>query len=158
MLVVNDGRLVAAVEFKSHVGPSFGNNLNNRAEEAIGTSADLWLAHRESAYGATDKPFVGWLMVLEDCEASRSPVRTRSPHFPVFPEFVGASCAKRYEILCEKLMRERYYSSAGLLLTRRKDAASGAYTEMSEPTGLRAFVASLAGHVAADAARSSGRS
>lgn len=153
VLVTHRGRLVAAIEFKSHVGPSFSNNLNNRAEEAIGTAADLWVAHRESAFGTTDRPFVGWLMVLEDCEASRSPIRTMSPHFPVFPEFVGASCAERYRILCEKLVRERYYTSAALMLTRRQDAETGGWNEMSEPSGLRAFVASLAGHVAAEAAR-----
>src|SRR5690349_7695607 len=35
LLVVSDGRLLAGVEFKSQVG-SFGNNYNNRTEEAIG--------------------------------------------------------------------------------------------------------------------------
>ena len=38
---MNEGRLVAAIEFKSQVGPSFGNNANNRAEEAIGTAHDF---------------------------------------------------------------------------------------------------------------------
>ena len=38
LLVINEGRLVAAMELKSQVGPSFGNNFNNRTEEAIGTS------------------------------------------------------------------------------------------------------------------------
>lgn len=41
MLVIKDGRLVAAIEFKSHVGPAFGNNFNNRAVEAIGVAVDL---------------------------------------------------------------------------------------------------------------------
>lgn len=149
ILVTHQDRLIAAIEFKSHVGPSFGNNLNNRSEEAIGTAADLWLAHRESAFGATENPFVGWLMVLEDCDKSRSPIRTISPHFPVLPEFNGASCADRYRILCEKLVKERYYTSAALLLTKRSAAKTGAWTEMSESSGLRSFIASLAGHVAA---------
>lgn len=48
-LIVNEGRLIAALEFKSQVGPSFGNNLNNRAEEAIGSAHDLWTAYREGA-------------------------------------------------------------------------------------------------------------
>src|SRR6185295_14249281 len=38
LLVLNEGRLVAAIELKSQVGPSFGNNFNNRTEEAIGTA------------------------------------------------------------------------------------------------------------------------
>lgn len=36
LLILNQGRLIAALEFKSQVGPSFGNNFNNRTEEAIG--------------------------------------------------------------------------------------------------------------------------
>lgn len=38
LLVVKDGRLIAAIEAKSQVGPSFGNNFNNRTEEAMGQS------------------------------------------------------------------------------------------------------------------------
>ena len=41
MLILDQGELIAALEFKSHIGPSFGNNFNNRAEEAIGTAHDL---------------------------------------------------------------------------------------------------------------------
>jgi hypothetical protein len=51
MLVVHEGHLIAAVEFKSQRGPSFGNNFNNRTEEAIGNATDLWTAFREGAYG-----------------------------------------------------------------------------------------------------------
>jgi hypothetical protein len=51
LLVINEGRLIAALEFKSQVGPSFGNNFNNRTEEAIGTAHDLWTAYRENAFG-----------------------------------------------------------------------------------------------------------
>ena len=65
LLILNGGRLVAALEFKSQVG-SFGNNFNNRTEEAIGTAHDLWTAYREGAFGEQPKPFVGWLMLLED--------------------------------------------------------------------------------------------
>jgi hypothetical protein len=36
LLIINEGRLIAAIELKSQVGPSFGNNFNNRTEEAIG--------------------------------------------------------------------------------------------------------------------------
>ncbi len=41
VLIVKDGVLLAAVEAKSQVGPSFGNNFNNRTEEAMGTALDL---------------------------------------------------------------------------------------------------------------------
>ncbi|MEE4605477.1 MAG: PaeR7I family type II restriction endonuclease, partial [Desulfobacteraceae bacterium] len=70
LLVMNEGRLVAALEFKSQVGPSFGNNFNNRTEEALGTAHDLWTAYREGAFGEQTRPFVGWLMLLEDAPKS----------------------------------------------------------------------------------------
>jgi hypothetical protein len=47
MLVIHEGKLIAAIELKSQVGPSFGNNFNNRTEEAIGNAHDLWTAYRE---------------------------------------------------------------------------------------------------------------
>lgn len=98
MLVVHEGALVAAMEFKSQRGPSFGNNFNNRSEEAIGTAHDLWTAYREGALGTKHpRPWAGWVMLLEDCPKSSAPLKVAEPHFPVFPEFRGASYAKRYE-------------------------------------------------------------
>jgi hypothetical protein len=58
LLVVRDQSLLAAIEAKSHAGPSFGNNFNNRTEEAMGSALDLWTAYRERAYLASPQPFV----------------------------------------------------------------------------------------------------
>ena len=154
MLVINDDRLVAALEFKSQVGPSFGNNFNNRTEEAIGTAIDLWTAYREAAFGQIPRPFVGWLVLVEDCEKSRSPVQDNSPHFPVLDEYKGASYADRYDLLCQKLVQEQLYTAATVLLSPRAPVDDGAYSELSEMTGLKTFITSLAGHAAAEAARS----
>ncbi len=154
MLVLNQKRLVAAVEFKSQVGPSFGNNFNNRAEEAIGVAVDFWTAYREGAFGETPRPFVGWLMLVEDCKQSRSPVRYSSPHYEVFPEFNGTSYSERYNILCRKLVQEQLFTAASLLLSPRTALNSGDFRELSEITNLKTFVSTLAGHVAAEAARS----
>ena len=153
LLVVNEGRLVAALEFKSHVGPSFGNNFNNRTEEALGTAADLWTAYRERAFGDTPRPFAGWLMLVEDAPGSRSKVRDASPHFPVFPEFLGASYVDRYDLLCRKLVQEQLYTTASVLVSPRSAVTDGAFRELSDMTNLKTFVTSLAGHVAAEAAR-----
>lgn len=153
LLVIDNGRLIAALEFKSHIGPSFGNNFNNRTEEAIGTSHDLWTAYRDGAFGQQERPFVGWLMVVEDAPQSRAAVRESSAHFPVFPEFLGASYLKRYDILCQKLAKEQLYSAASVLATPRSAVADGTYSELSAMTGLRSFIASLAGHIAAEAVR-----
>lgn len=149
VLVIDRGALVAAIELKSQVGPSFGNNFNNRTEEAIGTAHDLWTTIREGALGEQPRPFLGWLILVEDCVRSRTPVRDRSPHFRVFPEFQGASYLGRYDVLCQRLMREQLYTQASVLTSPREAVIDGAFGSMSPTTGLTAFAASLAGHVAA---------
>jgi Restriction endonuclease XhoI len=153
LLVLNGKRLVAALEFKSQVG-SFGNNYNNRTEEAIGTAHCLWTAYREGALGAQPQPFLGWLMVVEDADGSRAPVRNDQPHFPVFPEFNGASYLKRYDLLCQKLVKEKLYSAAALLATPSSAANTGEYRSLSELSSLDNFVTAFAGHIAVEAARS----
>ena len=112
LLVIHQGELIAAIELKSQVGPSFDNNFNNRAEEAVGTAHDFWTAYREEAFGRQPRPFVGWLVLVEDAPESRSPVKDASPHFPVSDKFKGASYLKRYDILCQKLVQERLYTAA----------------------------------------------
>src|SRR6185437_16682999 len=62
LLVLHQGRLIAAIELKSQIGPSFGNNFNNRAEEAIGTAHDFWTAYRDKAFGEQSRPFIGWMI------------------------------------------------------------------------------------------------
>jgi type II restriction enzyme len=153
MLVTYEGNLVAAIEFKSQVGPSFGNNFNNRTEEAIGTATDFWTAYREGAFGKQSRPFAGWLMLVEDAPESRAAVRDSSPHFPVFDVFKGASYLKRYDVLCQKLMQEQLYTTASVISSPRSASQTGEFSDLSEMTGLKSFIAALAGHIAAEAAR-----
>ncbi len=153
LLVVHKRELIVAVELKSQVGPSFGNNFNNRTEEAIGTAHDLSTAYRENVFGKQPRPFVGWLMMVEDAPGSHTPVRDSSPHFQVFDEFKQASYLKRYDLLCQKLVQEQLYTTATLVTSPRSAASTGEFSEMSAMTGLKTFVTTLAGHVAAAAAR-----
>lgn len=153
LLILYQGELIAAVELKSQVGPSFGNNFNNRAEESIGTAQDFWTAYREGAFGKQPRPFLGWLMLAEDAPASRTPVREVSPHFPVFEEFENASYLKRYDLLCRKLAQEGLYTSAALVTSQRSAIETGDFSSMSSMTDIKAFVTSFAGHIAAQHAR-----
>ena len=155
VVVMHEKRLVAALEFKSQVGPSFGNNFNNRAEESIGTALDLWVAFREGALGESPAPFVGWMIMLEDCDKSRSPVKETCHNFPMFPEFRGASYAERYNLLCKRLVKEQLYTSAALLLSPRTAVETGEYVDLSEMTSIRTFFAGFAARVAVEAARAS---
>lgn len=153
LLVIYKGQLIAAIELKSQVGPSFGNNFNNRTEEAIGTAHDFWTAYRKGAFGQQPRPFMGWLMMVEDAVGSRRSVRDVSPHFSVLEEFKGASYLQRYDLLCQRLVQEQLYTSAAVLTSPRTAAGTGEFGVLSDMTNLRTFVSALAGHVAAEAAR-----
>ena len=107
LLIVDQNVLVAAVEFKSQVGSSFGNNFNNRTEEAMGSALDIWTAYREGVFGKQPPPWLGYFMVLEEEARSSFPVRVRSPHFEILPEFSDTSYIDRYQLFCQKLILER---------------------------------------------------
>lgn len=147
LLVVRQRQLIAAIEFKSQVGPSFGNNFNNRVEEAIGNATDLLTAFREGAFGEVSRPFLGFFFVLEDCPESTRPVAFSSSHFKAFPEFEQTSYADRYEILCRKLVQENLYDAASVTLTSLSQASSGAYRDLSDISSPRRFAATLAGRI-----------
>jgi hypothetical protein len=148
LVIVHEGELLAVVEFKSQIGPSFGNNFNNRTEEALGSATDIWAAYREGAFKPSSRPFLGYLMLLEDCDRSRSPVKVVSPHFPVFPEFKRASYRDRYAILIEKLLRDRLYDGACFLVSSPQAARTGDYSEPHPELTFAKFMAPLLARVA----------
>ena len=149
LLVVKNGHLVVVIEAKSQVGPSFGNNFNNRTEEAMGSALDLWTAFREGAFNGGIQPFLGYFFMLEDSGASNRPVRVKEPHFRVFPEFVGASYMKRYELFCRKLVLERHYTSASFITSDRETGLKGTYREPTNDLSFSIFAKSLVSHVGA---------
>src|SRR5690606_14612766 len=127
LVIVHKGELVVAVEFKSQVGPSFGNNFNNRTEEALGSATDILAAYREGAFKPSSRPFLGYLMLLEDCDRARSPFGEVVPHLTVFREFQGASYCARYGILIEQLVRGRLCDGACLVLADSRCTEDGGY-------------------------------
>jgi hypothetical protein len=147
LIVVDKGTLVAAVEFKSQVG-SFGNNFNNRAEESVGNATDIHTAYREGAFAPSREPWLGYMMLLEKCEKSMTPVAVSEPHFKVFPEFRDASYTKRYELLCQKMVRERLYNAACFITSSSKEGLRGLYHEPSAEANFENFATSLIGHAA----------
>ncbi|MCB0311223.1 MAG: PaeR7I family type II restriction endonuclease [Bdellovibrionales bacterium] len=150
LLVVKEEKLLVALEAKSQVGPSFGNNFNNRTEEAMGSALDLWTAFREGAFLESVQPFLGYFFMLEDCPASQSIVRIKEPHFEVFPEFKNASYAKRYELFCRKLVRERHYTSSAFITSQSDTGLEGKYREPASDLSIVSFVRTLAAHISAN--------
>jgi hypothetical protein len=157
LIIVHRGILVAAIEMKS-MGSSFGNNLNNRAEEILGQSLDFLKAHERRTFRDCPKPFLGYCVVLADGPKIHQPVSASSPHFDVLPEFIEATYADRFNILCRKMVEEEIYSEAALLLSEPvAGRKSGASRSLSDATSFKRFVTGLAAHVAKIAALDSGK-
>ena len=145
LVVVDEGRLVAAIELKSQVGPSFGNNFNNRTEEAIGNAVDVWRAYEEGTFGGV-RPWLGYIFLLEEAPKSTAPVRVAKSVFPVEPVFHSTSYKDRYGILCQRLMRERLYDAA-CFITSSREPDSPIHQPDTE-LSFAAFSAAIAGRAA----------
>jgi Restriction endonuclease XhoI len=158
LIVVSGDRLVLAMEFKSQAGKSIGNNVNNRAEEAVGSAKDIWIAFREGRFGGSPAPFLGYFFLLEDRLNVKTPVSNRAPYFPVDPAFrgevtttkkgvqryKGITYSRRYELLCRRLVLERLYTSACFVMSTNSQN-----TEITQPADdltFQRFAAALQGH------------
>lgn len=158
LIVVTEGQLVLAMEFKSQAGKSIGNNLNNRCEEAVGSAKDIWTAFREGRFGNSPTPFLGYFFLLEDRDNVKTSVRNQEPCFSVDPAFrsdagegkgkyTGVSYSKRYELLCRRLVLERLYNSACFLMATNSNSTK--ITQPAEDLSFQRLAAALRGHAVA---------
>lgn len=144
LVVIEKNMLVAAIEFKSQVG-SFGNNFNNRTEEALGNAVDVWRAYEEGTFGGI-RPWLGFVFLMEEAEKSTKPVRLAKTVFPVEPIFENTSYKDRYQILCQRIVRERLYDAACFVTS-----SSDPTVPMDQPLdelNFDNFVAAIAGRAA----------
>jgi type II restriction enzyme len=144
IVVTYRGMLVAAIECKSQVG-SFGNNFNNRTEEAIGNAVDLWRAYEAELVG-TVRPWLGFVFVFEHAPGSTQTVHDQGrPLYRTDPAFDESSYTTRYQLLFQRLVRERLYDATCLISTRRGE---GIYDEPLAEVSTRNLTAAIAGRVA----------
>jgi Restriction endonuclease XhoI len=143
LLVLSDDNLVAVVEVKSQVG-SFGNNFNNRVEEALGNATDFWAAYREGSFKPSQKPWLGYLFMLEETPTSMRPTRRiKLKPYGVDEKFQERSYAKRYELVCERLVRDRLYDAACFFTSNADTGRRGHYREPNNELSIRNFAISL---------------
>lgn len=166
IVVTSQSKLVLAIELKSQVG-SIGNNFNNRTEEVLGSGLDLSTAIEENAFISGIKPFMGYIILVEDSDVSRRSARINMTNFPVmagflsdestrgvtykavngvYPSTKGVSYLERYEILCRKLVGRRIYDAAAVMAASVDDANTGDYRSLSHSTSIEAFIRQLANH------------
>jgi hypothetical protein len=143
LVVLSDSNLVAVVEVKSQVG-SFGNNFNNRVEEALGNATDFWAAYREGSFKPSQRPWLGYLFMLEETvKSTRATKRISLRPYGVDEEFQERSYAKRYELVCERLVRDRLYDAACFFTSNAKTGKRGEYREPNDELSIRNFAISL---------------
>ncbi len=134
--------LIAAIELKSQVG-SYGNNLNNRTEESLGSSEDFWTAFREHVFTCNQSPWLGYQIVVGKDKESTHAEKESEHHFPVRAEFKNSTYLDRYRILCQRLVLEHKYNAVALIATENKDS----YENLAENLSIDSFINSFRGHL-----------
>lgn len=79
-------KLLAVIEFKCMHG-SVGKNLNNRTEEAVGSSYDLLKAFEHGAFGVSN-PFLGYIYVMSDHPDNQGGRERRTMLFTPLEEYM----------------------------------------------------------------------
>jgi hypothetical protein len=115
LLVVEKDMLAASIEFKSQMG-SVGKNINNRAEESLGSVTDAWEAHRAGRFGLI-RPWFGYFLILGEEEGIYTPVGVNKTVFPVDQAFDRTSYVDRYVLLCKRYVERRAYDAACLIVS-----------------------------------------
>lgn len=165
VVVAHQDTLVAAFELKALGGPSFGNNFNNRVEEALGSAVDVRRARLAELYPG-EKPWLGYFFIMEDAPGSRSSVKLGKGPFPVEDIWLddcclaaggkpcglpkktslhGTSYQRRFAVFCERLVEEQLYDAACFITSSEDEPAP---KELSPKLDWRHFSAAIAGRIA----------
>lgn len=105
------------IELKSQVG-SFGNNLNNRIEEAVGQTVDFWAAVDNQIIPGL-RPWFGYLMIVESSAKSQKGVAGGGSLFPSDADYKGMSYIDRYAEAFKRLHVERLLDAVGFAVSAR---------------------------------------
>ncbi|WP_225074752.1 PaeR7I family type II restriction endonuclease [Streptomyces sp. CoT10] len=120
VVVVYENVLVAAFELKALGGPSYGNNFNNRVEEALGSAVDLRRAALADLF-PRERPWLGYFFIMEDGNKSRTAVKTAKGALPVDNVWHGASYQDRFGIFCRRLTEEQLYDAVCYVTSSAQD-------------------------------------
>ncbi|MFB9584433.1 PaeR7I family type II restriction endonuclease [Streptomyces goshikiensis] len=145
-LVVNWGEtLVAAFELKALGGPSYGNNFNNRVEEAVGSATDVRRAFAE-IYPDSEMPWLGYLFIMQDDEKSQRPVGLAKSPLLVDETWRRKSYQGRGGIFCERLLQSKLYDGVCYVTA---PMGTGEFSEPSPEVGWDAFSDAISDRISA---------
>ena len=139
------GHALAIVEAKSQ-GSSLANNFNNRVEEAIGQAADVWKSHERGLLISGLRPWVGYLMIVEETTKTTDPKhllggKAVPAGMKVDPLFDGMSYAERYATAFKRLDQERMLDATCVAITSGPES----YEYPNEWLSFNGFAAQLWG-------------
>lgn len=137
--------LVAAIELKT-ISSSFGNNANNRAEEALGSVSDVNYATHNHLLEPNDlPPNFGYALLIRKTDKSSKPAQSNARSRYEFDEdFIGASYIERFTILGKRLLRERIYQAVWVAVV---DLENGTVDEPDPQMTYDKFLAHLKGWI-----------
>ncbi len=142
VLAFRNNSLVAAIELKS-MWNSYGNNMNNRAEEAIGSGFDFRTAEKYDLFGGS-APWLGYAFVIRDDPTINKPTSFEETHYCVDPDFSGTSYLRRSMVTCRRLMLERVYDRVFYAVYNPADES---FAEPDEEMTWAKFEAAIRGKV-----------
>ena len=139
------GHVLAIVEAKSQ-GSSLANNFNNRVEEAIGQAADIWKAHERGFLVSGMRPWVGYLMIVNEDTKTTEPKhlakgKTIPTGMKIDERFDGMSIAERYAEAFGRLDQERMLDATCVAITKDENS----YSYPNEWLSFNGFAAQLWG-------------
>lgn len=146
VLAFDGEQLMTAIELKS-ISSSYGKNLNNRVEEAVGSAVDADFAMRNKLLNRITPPLFAYAMVIKKDAESSSRCKDPAPdHFRVDPVFNDSSYIDRFRILCERLRRDRIYGAVWFVVV---DPDNEEVCEPVPELSYEAFLAEIGGRVKA---------
>ena len=140
-VIIHDQIPVVALEFKS-INSSFGNNMNNRADEAIGQGTDL-----NAMYDSNGIPegefFSGYILCMADNEGSNTATREITlPLISLNVEMNGLSYQGRGDAMCLRLEEQSIWTCTSFLSSDLSEC-DGDYTVHSPENSPTRFLQRL---------------
>lgn len=146
ILAFKGDQLITGIELKSISG-SYGNNLNNRTEEAIGEAIDAKYASDRGLLNRITPPLMAYaLIVKKDVRSMSVCKKPKSHYFTIDPAFEKTNYIDRFRIMCERLRRENIFGAVWFaIVDPEKETVEEPVKELSYET----FMTEIEGRVKA---------
>lgn len=138
-VIVDAGMPAGKLQVKTRPVPGY---FDNRTDEALGQAIDVSKAVERGIVDSPLRPWLGYVMLIEDNEAWNRTSKPRKPVWPADPVFDESSPADRAAIFFDRTDRERLLDAACVMLANR---TTGGVTYKRESLSLQSFAAALFG-------------